>query len=264
MGDLDINNQYDFFKNITVDDAGAIKVKIEGGNFQKWKYTATNYTDLTTNVAPTATEGDLAMVYESQGVWLINRKLKGVYIYQSSVWVYANEELQTNAEQNDLDHKRFGFVDYNDASTSSSPVSLSAGVWTDVPNDKLGAFTNTTYTPDGVSTLMDGSTGYLDFSDLTLGSDLLIRIDFEVTPNTNNSLLETRYVLGQGANEYPLPVRSRRLDSGSGIAYASEKGSFYIYMGDSNTLGGVGKLQVKLSTNGTLKNNGVAIKVFKR
>ena len=77
-------------------------------------------------------------------------------------------------------------------------------------------------------------------------------------------MLETRYVLGQGAGEYALPVRSRRLDSGSGIPYASEKGSFYIYMGDNNTLGGVGKLQMRLSTAGTMVNNGVAIKIYKK
>jgi len=157
-----------------------------------------------------------------------------------------------------------GFADYNDGLTAITPIVLTANVWTDVTNDKLGAFTNETYLPTGVNTLMDGLTGYLDFSDLNLGSDILIRIDFAVTPNTNNSLLETRYVLGQGGGEYTLPVRSSRLDSGSGIPYSSEKGSFYIYMGDTNTLGGVGKLQVKLSTNGTLVNNGVAIKILKK
>ena len=157
--------------------------------------------------------------------------------------------------------QHFGFVDYND---NTGSVSLVADTWTDVPNNKQGAFTNTAYAPNGVTNLMDGNTGYLDFSDLTLGSDVLIRIDFSVTPNTNNSLLETRYVLGQGAGEYNLPVTSRRLDSGSGIPYSSEKGSFYIYMGEDNTLGGVGKLQVKLSTTGTLINAGVAIKIYKR
>jgi len=45
-------------------------------------------------VAPTALEGELAIVYNSQGVWLINRKLKGVYIYQSGSWEYANQEMQ--------------------------------------------------------------------------------------------------------------------------------------------------------------------------
>jgi hypothetical protein len=59
-----------------------------------FNYTATNYTDLITNIAPTATDGNIAIVYNSQGVWLINRKLKGIYIYQSSSWQYANQELQ--------------------------------------------------------------------------------------------------------------------------------------------------------------------------
>jgi len=157
--------------------------------------------------------------------------------------------------------QNFGFVDYND---NTGSIALVADTWTDVPNNKQGAFTNTAYAPNGLTSLMDGNTGYLDFSELTLGSDVLIRIDFSVIPNTNNSLLETRYVLGQGVGEYNLPVRARRLDSGSGISYASEKGSFYIYMGDNNTLGGVGKLQVRLSTTGTLTNAGVAIKIYKK
>ena len=59
-----------------------------------WKYTATNYTDLTTVVAPTADEGDLAVVYNSQGVWPVNRRLRGIYIYLGGSWVYANQELQ--------------------------------------------------------------------------------------------------------------------------------------------------------------------------
>ncbi len=65
-----------------------------GSGASGFDYTALNYTDLTTNVAPTASEGELAIVYNSQGVWLINRKLKGVYMYQSGTWEYANQELQ--------------------------------------------------------------------------------------------------------------------------------------------------------------------------
>ena len=163
----------------------------------------------------------------------------------------------------DLD-EHIGFADYNDASTSVTPTILVADTWTDVPNDTLGAYTNTSYLPEGMTTLMDGSTGYLDFSELTLGSDIHIRIDYTVTPNTNNALVESRYTLGNGGGIYSLPINSKRLDSGSGIPYAADKGSFYIYMGDTNTLQGVGKLQVKLTTGGTLVNNGVAIKIYKK
>tara|TARA_R110002167_G_scaffold15473_1_gene61455 strand:+ start:281 stop:1051 length:771 start_codon:yes stop_codon:yes gene_type:complete len=157
-----------------------------------------------------------------------------------------------------------GFFDYNDTSTSTSSISLLADVWANVPNDGLGTFTNIDYIPTGMTKLMDTSNGSLDFTELTLGSDVLIRIDFNVTPQTNNALLESRYVLGTGAGLYSLPIVSRRLDSGAGIPYSSEKGSFYIYMGDTNTLDNPGILQVKLSTGGTLVNNGLAIKVYKK
>tara|TARA_R110002012_G_scaffold62558_1_gene164493 strand:- start:4086 stop:8237 length:4152 start_codon:yes stop_codon:yes gene_type:complete len=150
-----------------------------------------------------------------------------------------------------------GFLDYNDTTGS---IDLVEDVWTDIPNDGAGSFTNKLYKPDDVGEVLDVSTGYLDFSDITLGSQLLIRNDFTVTPGTNNSLLEVRYVLGQGAGEYALKFWSERLDSGSGIGYQRVT-SFPIYMGDNNTKGGVGKLQVKLSTDGSITNAGSYIKI---
>ena len=150
-----------------------------------------------------------------------------------------------------------GFIDYNDTTGS---ISLTADTWTDVPNNGEGAFTNKTYRPNGVTEVMDNTTGYLDFSELSLGSQILVRNDFTISPNTNNALLEVRYVLGQGAGEYALKFWSERLDSGSGIDYQRVI-SFPIYMGDTNTKGGVGKLQVKLSTNGTITNAGSYIKI---
>jgi len=150
-----------------------------------------------------------------------------------------------------------GFIDYND---TTGPISLIANTWTDVPNNGLGAFSNSLYKPDGVNEVLDTSTGYLDFSELTLGSELTTRNDFKVNPSTNNALLQVRYLLGQGAGEYPLLFWSERLDNGSGIDYQRVP-IFKIYMGDTNTQGGVGKLQIKLSTNGTLTNAGSYISI---
>ena len=154
----------------------------------------------------------------------------------------------------------WGFIDYNDASTSSSPVSLSANTWTDIPNDGLGSFTNKTYAPSGVSEVLDASTGYLDFQYLGLGSEIQVRNDFTVTPSTNNALLEARYLLGSGLGEYPLQFWSERLDSGSGIGYQRVT-SFPIYMGDTNTQGNPGKMQIRLSTPGTVVNAGVYVSI---
>ena len=153
-----------------------------------------------------------------------------------------------------------GFIDYND---TTGPVSLTADTWTDVHNNGAGAFSNNTYKPTSINEVLDTSTGYLDFSELTLGSQLIIRHDFEINPNTNNALFQVRYLLGQGANEYPLLFWSERLDNGSGIEYQRVP-LFTIYMGDNNTQGGVGKLQVKLSTEGSITNAGVYINILIR
>jgi hypothetical protein len=182
-----------------------------------------------------------------EGVIVFDTDTKQNYYHNGSEWVESGSQVISKT----------GFIDYND---TTGDVTLSPDTWTDIPNNGLGAFTNKTYKPTLISEVLDSSTGYLDFSELSLGSQLLIRSDFTVTPNTNNSLLEVRYLLGQGAGEYALNFWSERLDSGSGIGYQRVI-SFPIYMGDTNTQGGVGKLQVKLSTNGSINNAGSYIKI---
>ena len=157
-----------------------------------------------------------------------------------------------------------GFIDYNDTSTTVSPVTLSADTWTALPNDGLGAFTNKDYKPSGVTELMDVSTGKVDPTELPLGATILIRNDFTVTPNTNNSLLEFRYTLGNGGGAYTLEKIIGRLDSGSGIGYRRSLVPDMIYMGDTNTRDYHIGLEVRLSAGGTLVNAGSAIQVIKQ
>ena len=148
---------------------------------------------------------------------------------------------------------KLGWLDYNH---NGGAITLSANTWTDLPNNGLGAFTNKNYPPSSVSEVLDTSTGYLDFNQLSLGSELLLRTDVSVTPDTDKCLFEMRYLLGGGAGEYPLKFYAERLDSGSGTPYERVT-SFPIYMGDLNTQGNPGRLQARLSTNGTIINNGV-------
>ncbi len=155
-----------------------------------------------------------------------------------------------------------GFMDYNDTSTTASPLVLIANTWTTIPNDGLGAFTNKQFAPEGVTELMD-SQGRIDPTQLSLGDDFITRNDFKVSPNVNNALLEFRYELGAGANTYHLETIVDRLDDGSGRYYSFSLTSDYIYMGDTNTLNNPILLQAKLSTDGTLINAGSVIKVFK-
>ena len=154
-----------------------------------------------------------------------------------------------------------GFIDYNDTTGS---ISLVSDTWTTIPNDGQGAFSNDTYKPQGVNDLMDVSDGSIDPTQLTLGDTILIRNDFKINPNTNNALLEFRYELGNGGGLYTLESTLGRLDDGSGKDYRFSLKPDLIYMGDTNTLNNPIRLQVKLSTNGTLLNAGSVIQLIKR
>ena len=154
-----------------------------------------------------------------------------------------------------------GFIDYNDTTGS---VLIIADTWTTIPNNGAGAFSNDTYKPLNVTKLMDVSTGAIDTTELELGDTIIIRNDFTINPNTNNALVEFRYGLGGGGNEYTLTTTLGRLDDGSGKDYRFSLTPDLIYMGDENTRLNPIILQVKLSTNGTLTNAGSVIQVIKR
>ena len=159
---------------------------------------------------------------------------------------------------------RNGVADYNDTSTSSTPLTLVADTWTTIPNNGAGAFTNLSYLPSGVTELMDTSTGALDFSELDLGDNVVIRNDYTINPSTNDALLKFRYTLGAVGSEYTLEKTIGRLDSGSGIDYRFSLTTDMIYMGDTNTKNNPIGLQVNLSTDGTLVNAGTSLGVTKR
>ena len=167
----------------------------------------------------------------------------------------------SNGSSELLGTSQAGFIDYNDTSTSTTPINLLANTWTDIPNDGLGAFTNKQFAPAGVDELMDTSTGYIDPTSLALGATLFIRNDYTIIPTTNNARQEFRYVLGTGGGEYTLEKTLGRLDSGAGNPYRSSLETDLIYMGDANTRDNPIKLQVKMSTDATLTNAGSVIVV---
>ena len=154
-----------------------------------------------------------------------------------------------------------GFVDYNDTATAITPITLPANTWVSITNNGAGAFTNTSYLPPGITRMMDTSNGKFLVDELALGSFFVVRNDFTITPSTNNAIVEQRYVLGAGANEYVLEAILGRLDSGSGKGYRFSLKPDFLYVGDLNTQQNPITLQIKLSTPGTLVNAGSAVGV---
>jgi len=151
-----------------------------------------------------------------------------------------------------------GFIDYNDTSTTTTPLVLNSDTWTTIPNNGLGAFTNKDYAPHGVTDLMDVN-GAIDPTQLELGDTIIVRNDYSVTPQTNNGSLQFRYGLGGGGNEYFLETRIGRMDSGSGVPYRYSLSTDLIYMGDANTLNNPILLQINSTAEATLINAGSVI-----
>ena len=155
----------------------------------------------------------------------------------------------------------FGFADYNDTSTAATPLTLVGETWTTLPNDGAGSFSQE-HLPLLLSNTLLGAGGSLDVSEMALGSDLLIRPDFTVTPSANNSALSFRFQLGAGAGAYTLEQQLGRLDLGAGVPYRFSLQALYVYLGDTNTRDNPISLQVKLSGNGSVVNAGLAVKVY--
>ena len=154
-----------------------------------------------------------------------------------------------------------GFIDYNDA---TGPISILQETWTDIPNNGAGPFSNSIYTPVGVTNLMDVTTGYFNTTELNLGDTILIRNDYQINPSTNNALVKLRYYLGATPNRYTLEKIVGRLDSGSGVNYRFSLSPDLIYMGDLNTRDNPIQLQAWVSTPSILTNAGSVIQVIKR
>lgn len=104
------------------------------------------------------------------------------------------------------DKLRGGFADFNDAGTSSNPIEVTSGSgWVLLTNDKLGAFTNVAYLPEGVTTAVF-SANQFDFSQLSVGDMLNIRLDITVTTTSNNQVINTRLKMGIGSDsEFSIP-----------------------------------------------------------
>ncbi len=154
-----------------------------------------------------------------------------------------------------------GFIDYNDSSTVATPITLTTDTWTNITNDGLGSFTNKVYSPAGVTDLMN-NLGELDFSELPLGSAVLIRNDFSIIPSINNTIVDARYLLGAGASEYALSSTVSTMSHGSGVSYQFALQVNYLYMGDTNTRDNLVKFQLRTSYDSTVINAGSVIHVL--
>jgi hypothetical protein len=154
---------------------------------------------------------------------------------------------------------KVGFADYNDLATATTPISVTGGVgYVDITNDTLGSFTNLTYLPEGVSNVWNGTSSLFEFTELSLGDMIDIRLDIEVTTTANNQEVEVVLELGTNTTPYEIPYTVNSFKS-SGTYKINKYNGFYI--GSNDTLTGGGKFKIKSDANCTVKVNGWYVKL---
>lgn len=234
--------------------------------------------NLNAAVDPTASD-DLDAGYTQGSLWYNTTDVK-LYICfdnadEAAVWVLLTPDLDTSGlTSNDLvsydgeklvksvDGCRTGFFDYNDATTSGTPINVTGGAgYVELTNDEAGVFTNKTYAPVGVTDVWDSTTDRLDFSDLKLGDQLTVRIDIQVTTSVANQVVELALELGTGGSPYDLKFFTSQYKTAGAKSIAVPVD---FYMGDANTINNLGRLKIKSDGNCTVVVNGWYCRVLLR
>ena len=151
-----------------------------------------------------------------------------------------------------------GFFDYNDDGLAT--IAHTGGIDTPLTNNANGAFTNKLYPPLGISDVWDDVNNEFDFSQLTLGDMLDVRVDIEVTTGTVSQEITIELELGQGGSSYRVPFAHLSYKN-TGL---KKVGAFTgVYMGDANTLNNKGQFIFSSPDNATIKINGWYCKIIK-
>ena len=142
------------------------------------------------------------------------------------------------------------WADYNDAATTLSPISLPvADTFYDLTNDGTGPYTNTAYASTETAGIWDTVTQQFDFTGLSLGDTVDIRLDIVPTTGASNTLVTPRFDLAIGSGApYSIPFNSvyyKTAGLQSNITFNTS-----IYIGDSNTRDNPAKLTLAMDTAG--------------
>ena len=155
-----------------------------------------------------------------------------------------------------------GLIDYNDVATTGTPIAVSAATPVVLTNDGLGAFTNKSFLPTGVTEVWLAGSDTFDWSELKLGDMIDIRLDVDIITTFNNTEAKIDLVLAIGGSNYSIPWMLETNYKSSG----THKVNVYngIYIGDTNTLDNGARFELTADASCTVVVNGWYVKVVQR
>lgn len=157
------------------------------------------------------------------------------------------------------DNCRVGFFTYNDLATQSTPISHTGGVDTTLTCDELGPQTLKTFAPTGIADVWDASAGEFDFSEMSVGDMIDIRLDILVTTTVPNQEVVIVLEAAQGGSSYRVPFDQAFFKTAGEHVVDRYNG---LYMGDSNTLDNPAQFMIVSDDDATIVINGWYCKVL--
>lgn len=168
-------------------------------------------------------------------------------------FVQAKSEIETLQQQ-------IGYVDYNDAATGVTPISVTASTWTKLTNDTLGPQTRVRL-PIDITTVWNAVSNRIDLTQLPVDSMITLRADLTVTTTAANQIVKFRASMSIGGTD-PFQIEGTELQyKTAGVHKLMRETSFYVGSEDMRTH--PAELQIWSDNTCSVRVNGWYIQVTK-
>jgi hypothetical protein len=155
-----------------------------------------------------------------------------------------------------------GYFDYEDFTTSVVPLSATSGVAKKLTNDTEGVNTSTDQNPYGVSFVWDFINNQFNFSELTIGDTIDVRIHIRVTTTTSNQKVEIKSRFGIGSASQFETVIYDNVFKSSGVHEISFVAPFYL--GSLDIINSPAELYLTTDANATIRVYGWYVRILRK
>lgn len=222
-------------------------------------------TDLYTNKVDKVVGKDLSTNdYDNAAVSKLAGIEEGAEVNVQSDWL-QDDDTEDDYIKNKPDQlfASVGYFDYNDVATQTVPLNFTSGVELQLTNDTLGTFTDRTQAPYGITDIWDSTTNTFDFSELSIGDTLDLRLDLRLTTVGVNAIVKCFLRLAEGtASEYDVFIGSEYFKTAA--SSENNKMDLEFYIGSENVRTAPAKLILISDANGSVKVNGWYNRIIRR
>jgi hypothetical protein len=155
-----------------------------------------------------------------------------------------------------------GYFDYEDFTTSVVPLSATSGVAKKLTNDTEGVNTSTDQNPYGVSFVWDFINNQFNFSELTIGDTIDVRIHIAVTTTTSNQKVQIKSLFGIGSASQFETVIYDNVFKSSGTHEISFVAPFYL--GSLDIINSPAELYLTTDANATIRVYGWYVRILRK